>query len=65
MNLNALDHITRTSEEQGVHSGHPRLMKEIAARAVAEGHGGENYLAVYELFKKAAPSREGASDPRP
>jgi 3-hydroxyisobutyrate dehydrogenase-like beta-hydroxyacid dehydrogenase len=55
MNLNALDHITRTSEEQGVHSDHPRLMKEIAERALAEGHGGENYLSVHELFKKATP----------
>ncbi|MEU3528080.1 NAD(P)-binding domain-containing protein [Streptomyces sp. NPDC038707] len=55
MNLNALDHITRTSEEQGVHSDHPRLMKEIAERALAEGHGGESYLSVHELFKKAAP----------
>ncbi|MEU2435352.1 NAD(P)-binding domain-containing protein [Streptomyces rubradiris] len=65
MNLTALDHITRTSEEQGVHSGHPRLMKEIAERAIAEGHGGENYLAVYELFKKAALSEEGTSTQRP
>ncbi|MEU4837021.1 NAD(P)-dependent oxidoreductase [Nocardia testacea] len=55
MNLNALDHITRTSEEQGVHSGPPRLMKEIAEHAVARGYGGQNYLAVYELFKKAGP----------
>ncbi|WP_354671365.1 NAD(P)-binding domain-containing protein [Streptomyces sp. CSDS2] len=65
MNLNALDHITRTSEEQGVHSGHPRLMKEIAERAVAEGHGGENYLAVHELFKKATLPEEETSTPRP
>ncbi|NEY32642.1 NAD(P)-binding domain-containing protein [Streptomyces sp. PRKS01-65] len=55
MNLNALEHITRTSQEQGIDSAHPRLMKEIAGRAVAEGHGGRNYLAVYELFKKATP----------
>jgi 3-hydroxyisobutyrate dehydrogenase-like beta-hydroxyacid dehydrogenase len=55
MNLNALDHITRTSEEQGIHADHPRLMREIAERAVAEGHGGRSYLAVHELFKKPAP----------
>ncbi|MEU7047371.1 NAD(P)-dependent oxidoreductase [Streptomyces eurythermus] len=65
MNLNALDHITRTSEEQGVHSGHPRLMKEIAERAIAEGHGGESYLAVHELFKKATLSKEETSTPLP
>ncbi|MGY0500110.1 NAD(P)-dependent oxidoreductase [Nocardia sp. FBN12] len=55
MNLNALEHITRASEEQGVHSDHPRLMKELAERAVAEGHGSQNYFAIYELFKKAKP----------
>lgn len=55
MNLNALEHITRTSEEQGVHSGPPRLMKEMAEHAIAEGYGGQNYLAVYELFKKPRP----------
>ena len=53
--LNALEHITRTSEEQGVHSGPPRLMKEIAEHAIARGYGGQEYLAIYELFKKARP----------
>ncbi|WP_431927521.1 NAD(P)-binding domain-containing protein [Amycolatopsis tucumanensis] len=27
MNLNALEHIARTAEEQGVHTGQPRLMR--------------------------------------
>ncbi|MEU5398131.1 NAD(P)-binding domain-containing protein [Streptomyces sp. NPDC005963] len=53
MNLNALEHITRTCEEQGIHSDQPRLMKEIAAQAIAEGYSGKNYLAVFEVFKKA------------
>ncbi|MYV98888.1 NAD(P)-binding domain-containing protein [Streptomyces sp. SID3343] len=53
MNLNALEHITRTAEEQGVHTDQPRLMLEIASRAIADGHGGSNYLAVFEVFKKA------------
>jgi 3-hydroxyisobutyrate dehydrogenase-like beta-hydroxyacid dehydrogenase len=53
MNLNALEHITRTSVEQGIHSDQPRLMKEIAERAIAEGYSGKNYLAVFEIFKKA------------
>ncbi|NIH84602.1 hypothetical protein FHX45_001495 [Amycolatopsis granulosa] len=54
MNLNALDHITRTAQEQGVHTGQPRLMREIAARAIADGHGGKSYLAVSEVFKNTA-----------
>ncbi|OKI02444.1 6-phosphogluconate dehydrogenase [Streptomyces sp. CB02923] len=55
MNLTALEHITRTSEEQHVSSEHPRLMEETARRAVAGGYGGQNYFAVYELLKKAVP----------
>ncbi|MEW2065525.1 NAD(P)-binding domain-containing protein [Streptomyces sp. NPDC007346] len=56
MNLNALDHIARTCVEQGVHAEQPRLMREIAAQAIGDGHGGSNYLAVFEVFKKAAAS---------
>ncbi|KAA8886211.1 NAD(P)-dependent oxidoreductase [Nocardia colli] len=52
MNLNALEHITRTSDEQGVWSDQPRLMKEIAERAVTAGYGLHGYRAIYELFKK-------------
>ncbi|MEO3972464.1 NAD(P)-binding domain-containing protein [Streptomyces sp. CAU 1734] len=54
MNLNALDHIARTSVEQGVHAAQPELMREIAERAIADGHGAENYLAVFEVLKRAA-----------
>lgn len=57
MNLNALDHIARTSQEQGVHSDQPRQLKELVEQAVAEGHGSSNYLALFEMFKKATPGR--------
>lgn len=56
MNFNALDHVTRTSEEQGVSSSLPRLMKEMAERAMSEGYREQNYYAVYELLKKADPA---------
>ncbi|WP_052423270.1 NAD(P)-dependent oxidoreductase [Nonomuraea candida] len=52
MNLNALEHILRTSVEQGVHSDQPRLMKDLAERAIAQGHGAENYFSMFEIFKK-------------
>ncbi|MFF9896986.1 NAD(P)-dependent oxidoreductase [Streptomyces longispororuber] len=52
MNLNALEHITRTSAEQGVHTDLPRLMQQLAERAVAQGYGDHNYLSVYEVFKQ-------------
>lgn len=38
MNLNALDHIARTSQEQGVHTGQPGQLKEIVEQAITEGH---------------------------
>ncbi|TQM09994.1 NAD(P)-dependent oxidoreductase [Pseudonocardia kunmingensis] len=50
MNRDALEHITRTSVEQGVHSELPRLMADLAERAVAQGHGDENYFAMFEVF---------------
>ncbi|MFF8954791.1 NAD(P)-dependent oxidoreductase [Streptomyces sp. NPDC014894] len=56
MNIQALEHIVRTSKEQGVHADQPRLMLDIARRAMADGHGQENYLAVHEVFKKPSPA---------
>jgi 3-hydroxyisobutyrate dehydrogenase-like beta-hydroxyacid dehydrogenase len=61
MNLNALEHITRTSVEQGVHSAQPRLMLELAEQAVAHGYGGSNYFAMFETFKRSEATA-GASD---
>lgn len=57
MNLNALDHIARTSQEQGVHTGQPGQLKEIVEQAITDGHGSSNYLALFEIFKKAAQRR--------
>lgn len=57
MNLNALDHIARTSQEQGVHTDQPDQLKEIVEQAITEGHGSANYLALFEIFKKAAQRR--------
>ncbi|UCM87747.1 imine reductase family protein [Streptomyces marincola] len=55
MNRTALDHITRTCLEQGVDAAAPRFMTELAERAIAAGHGEDNYLALFEVFRKAAP----------
>ena len=51
MNLNALEHIARTSDEQGVHPEQPRLLRRLAEEAIARGHGEENYFAMFEVFK--------------
>lgn len=50
VNLNVLEHIARTCVEQGVHADLPRQTATIA-----EGHGDENYLAVFGIFKKPTP----------
>ncbi|MFE6031093.1 NAD(P)-dependent oxidoreductase [Streptomyces niveus] len=57
MNRNALDHIVRTSQEQGVHPDQPRQLKEIVEQAITEGHGSDNYLALFEIFKKATQTQ--------
>ncbi|MGA4843497.1 NAD(P)-dependent oxidoreductase [Streptomyces sp. G45] len=51
MNVNALEHILRTSEEQGVATEQARLAHEIAVRAVTAGHGQDNYMSVFEVVK--------------
>ncbi|MFI5776648.1 hypothetical protein [Nocardia sp. NPDC051570] len=53
MNRNALDHIARTSIEQGIHSEQPTFNRDLADRAIAAGRGEENYFAIYEIFKQA------------
>ncbi|MDA3625899.1 NAD(P)-binding domain-containing protein [Saccharopolyspora sp. WRP15-2] len=54
MNLNALEHIVRTCVEQGVHADQARHLASIAEQALDAGHRDENYLAVFEVFKKAS-----------
>ncbi|MER6914076.1 NAD(P)-binding domain-containing protein [Streptomyces sp. NPDC000594] len=67
MNLNAIEHILRTSREVGVPDDQPRLMKEIAERAIAAGYGELNYHAVFETFRAAgtagAPGTAGGAHP--
>lgn len=58
MNLNALEHIARTSVEQGVHAGQPRFMQQLAEQAIAAGYGDNNYLSVFEIFKKPLSGAE-------
>lgn len=58
MNRNALEHITRTSEEQGVDIEQPRLMQQLAEQAITQGHGADSYFALFEIFKR--PTREAA-----
>ncbi|WP_157880144.1 hypothetical protein [Streptomyces natalensis] len=56
MNLTALEHIYRTSQEQGVSSELPGQLKKLAEDATSAGYGDSNFMAVIELLKK--PSKE-------
>jgi 3-hydroxyisobutyrate dehydrogenase-like beta-hydroxyacid dehydrogenase len=52
MNLNGLEHIARTSAEQGVNTAWPTLMRELAEQVITQGHGEDNYFAMFEVFKR-------------
>ncbi|MDT3400136.1 hypothetical protein RKE29_26535 [Streptomyces sp. B1866] len=54
--LTELDHILRTSVEQGVDAGPPRQARARVERAVAAGHGADGYGALIELLRR--PSEE-------
>ncbi|MGI5350802.1 NAD(P)-dependent oxidoreductase [Streptomyces sp. CA-250714] len=55
--LAAMDHLVHESESLGVHSELPKLVKALTERAVAEGHGGDSYAAMIELFRKPSGAR--------
>jgi 3-hydroxyisobutyrate dehydrogenase-like beta-hydroxyacid dehydrogenase len=52
--LAAMDHLVHESQSLGVNTELPRLVKALADRAVADGHGGNSYAAMIEQFRKPA-----------
>ncbi|MFI8518756.1 NAD(P)-dependent oxidoreductase [Streptomyces sp. NPDC085481] len=46
----AMDHLIEESEALGVNAELPRLIKAMAERAIAAGHGGEQYPVLIEEF---------------
>ncbi|RFU40836.1 NAD(P)-dependent oxidoreductase [Actinomadura logoneensis] len=48
----AMRHLVETSEALGVSAELPKLIEDIAGRAVAEGRGGEGYAVLVEQFAK-------------
>ncbi|GIG86839.1 NAD(P)-dependent oxidoreductase [Plantactinospora endophytica] len=55
--LGTMEHLVRESESVGVNADLPRLVKALAGRAVADGHGGSDYAAMIEQFRKPSGSR--------
>jgi 3-hydroxyisobutyrate dehydrogenase-like beta-hydroxyacid dehydrogenase len=50
--LTAMAHVVRESESLGVNAELPRLVKALAERAAAAGHGADGYVALVEQFRK-------------
>ena len=48
------DHILRTSERAGVELELPRAVKSHYDRAIAAGHGGDDWTSLYEVIKSGA-----------
>lgn len=50
--LAAMAHVVEESEALGVNAELPRLVKALAERAAASGHGASGYVALVEQFRK-------------
>jgi 3-hydroxyisobutyrate dehydrogenase-like beta-hydroxyacid dehydrogenase len=55
--LAVMDLLVHESEALGVNADLPRFFKALGDRAVAEGHGGDGYAAMIELFRGASEVR--------
>ncbi|ALG06157.1 NAD(P)-dependent oxidoreductase [Kibdelosporangium phytohabitans] len=51
------DHIVGASNESGVDSALPYAVKSMYDRAIAKGHGRDNWTSLYEVVKSAAADR--------
>ncbi len=51
MEAAALGHIVDSTEEAGLDARLPRLLHDLATRAVAEGHGADGWSRVVDLFR--------------
>jgi 3-hydroxyisobutyrate dehydrogenase-like beta-hydroxyacid dehydrogenase len=51
--LAAIEHIVAAADESGVNGGLVRLVRDLAAQAVAEGHGEDEIAALVEVLRKA------------
>ncbi|WBB63125.1 NAD(P)-binding domain-containing protein [Streptomyces sp. WMMC500] len=54
----AMAHLVQESESLGVNAEFPALVKALADRAAAAGHGGEGYAVMIEEFRRPAAKPE-------
>ncbi|GLW90594.1 NAD(P)-dependent oxidoreductase [Actinokineospora globicatena] len=52
IHLGGIDHLVHESEALGVNAELPRLAKLLVERAVADGHAGSGYAALFEQFTR-------------
>ncbi|MFE2756939.1 NAD(P)-dependent oxidoreductase [Actinosynnema sp. NPDC059335] len=52
----AMAHLVEESEAAGINAELPRLMKDLADRAIAAGHGGEQYPVLIGEFGRPGPA---------
>lgn len=50
--LVAVDHLLHAGRDRGIDGRLPELHRELMARAVADGHGGDSYARLIEAFRK-------------
>jgi len=55
MEMAALDHIVHFSEARGVDPALPEVVRQLARRAIARGHGGDGFSRVVEELRRATP----------
>jgi 3-hydroxyisobutyrate dehydrogenase-like beta-hydroxyacid dehydrogenase len=51
MNLTALEHVTRTSEDHEVNAALPRHLAELTRQAIADGLAGESYASMIKYYR--------------
>ncbi|WP_308103619.1 NAD(P)-dependent oxidoreductase [Streptomyces sichuanensis] len=51
VHLATIEHLVHASEARGLDTALPELLKDVTARAVAAGHGGDSYAALVELVR--------------
>ncbi|AQU67523.1 NAD(P)-dependent oxidoreductase [Streptomyces niveus] len=56
--LASMNHLVHESEFLGVSAEFPKLVRAMAERSVANGHGAEGYASMIELFRKPSGTRE-------
>ena len=52
VHLAAMEHIVAAAADSGVSDALPRLVRDLAAQAVAEGHGDDEIAALVEVLRK-------------